>query len=133
MTRHLSTLSVLHYVYGILTCLSGIAVLLIVGLGLFLSSDALAQEGQQPPPAWVGGLVQGLGWGLFALIELWGVLIILSGRWIAQRRKRTGSLIIAGLCCLSFPFGLALGIFAFVVLLDAEVQAAYAQGHATAG
>lgn len=127
MTRHLPTLSVLHYVYGVLTCVGGIAVLFFVGLGLFLSSDALAQEGQEPPPEWLGGIFQGLGWVLFALIEAWGVLVILSGRWIAQRRNRTGSLVIAGLCCLNFPLGMALGIFAFIVLLNDEVQAAYAQ------
>lgn len=127
MTRHLPTLSVLHYVYGILTCVGGIAVLFLVGLGLFLNSDVLADQGQEPPPEWLGGIFQGLGWVLFALIEAWGVLVILSGRWIAQRRNRTGSLVIAGLCCLNFPLGMALGIFAFVVLLNDEVQAAYAQ------
>lgn len=126
MTRHLPTLSVLHYVYGILTCVGGIAVLALVGMGLFLSSDLAAGEHNDPAPAIVGGVFQGLGWVLFALIEVWGVLIILSGRWIAQRRNRTGSLVVAGLCCLNFPIGMALGIFTLVVLLNDEVQAHYA-------
>ncbi|WKZ66332.1 MAG: hypothetical protein QY325_00065 [Flavobacteriales bacterium] len=124
MTRHLPTLSILHYVYGALTCLGGAAVLVLVFMGLLLNSGSLPADGD-PPPAWVGQLMQGLGWGLFALIEAIGVLVILSGRWIARRTNRTGSLVAAALCCLNFPLGMALGVFTFVALLDPAVRAEY--------
>ncbi len=121
MRKHLTLLSTLHYVYGILTCLGAFAVLSLVGVGFLVntqSHDANAEV--------VGSVFQALGWVLFAVILLWGILIMLSGRWIAQRRNRTGSLIIAGLCCLSIPLGLALGIFTFATLLNDEVQQDYA-------
>lgn len=125
MNRHLPTLSVLHYVYGAFICLTGLAMLMMVFMGVFLNSEWLADQGDEPPPAWLGGFMQVLGWVLFAVIESIGVLVILSGRWIAQRRHRTASLIIAGLCCLNFPLGMALGIFTFVVLLSQTVQEEY--------
>jgi len=128
MNRNLSTLSILHYVYGGLTCFTGLAMLVFVGMGTFLQSDFVAERSNDPEAGVVGGVFQALGWGLFALMEVWGVLILLSGRWIAQRRNRTGSLVIAGFCCLSFPLGTALGIFTFVTLLDKSVQPEY-EGH----
>lgn len=125
MNRHLPTLSVLHYVYGIFTCVTGLAMLMIVLLGGFLSSDFIAEQSNDPAAGVVGTVFQVLGWVAFALIEAWGVLIILSGRWIDQRRNRMGTLIVAALCCLSIPFGLALGIFTFVTLLNQDVEREY--------
>ena len=125
MVRNLNTLSILHYVYGGLVCFSGVAMLLLISLGAFLSSDFLAQSGETPPPAWLGGLFQGLGWFLFAFLEVLGLLIISSGRWIAKRKNRTGSMVLAGFCCLNFPLGTALGIFTFVALSNEEVKHTY--------
>lgn len=125
MVRNLSTLTILHYVYGAFVCLGGVAMLSMIFLGSFLSSDFVAQSGGEPPPAWLGGLFQGLGWSLFVLLEVFGILIISSGRWIAQRRRRTGSMVIAGFCCLSFPLGTALGIFTFVALANDDVKREY--------
>ncbi|MBK9175501.1 MAG: hypothetical protein IPM46_04025 [Flavobacteriales bacterium] len=126
MNRHLGTLSVLHYVYGVFTCLAGATMLALVFMGVFLNSDFVAQQEETPPPTWLGGFFQVFGWALFVLVEVIGILIISSGRWIAKRRNRTGSLIIAGLCCLNFPLGMALGVFTFIVLLNQEVQDEYA-------
>ncbi|MCB9184235.1 MAG: hypothetical protein H6591_09975 [Flavobacteriales bacterium] len=131
MKRHLPTLSILHYIYGAFICLTGLAMLVMVLMGLFLNSGWLATQGDEPPPPWLGSFFQILGWGLFLFVEAIGVLVILSGRWISRQRNRTGSLVVAGLCCLNFPFGMALGIFTFVVLLHQEVQDAYAGTHAS--
>ncbi len=124
MTRNLNTLSVLHYVFGTLVCLGGAAMLVFIFVGMLLQSDLVQQE-HDAPPEFLGTLFQGIGWFLFALVELFGVLLILSGRWIAKRRNRTASLILAGFSCLNFPLGTALGIFTFVTLLNEEVVQAY--------
>lgn len=124
MVRHLSTLSILHYVYGGLTCLAGLGMFALVGMGMFLQSDVV-QQSDDPAPEIVGSVFQVLGWVLFAFLEALGILIMLSGRWIGLRRNRTASLILAGFCCLSFPFGTALGIFTFITLLNQEVQQEY--------
>jgi quinol-cytochrome oxidoreductase complex cytochrome b subunit len=126
MTRHLSTLSILHYVYGAFVCLSGFVALIFIFLGGFLSSDFIAQQSQnEPVPHWLGTFFQTFGVILFVVIEVWGILTILSGSWIAKRKNRTGSLVVAGFSCLNMPLGILLGIFTFVVLLDEEVKRAY--------
>ena len=73
MQRHLSTLSILHYVYGAFVCLSGLAALVIILVGGFLSSDLLneATDGERIP-AFVGVLVQSLGWVILVVVEMWG-------------------------------------------------------------
>lgn len=123
MSNRLSLLSTLHYVYGLFTCICAFALLALVGVGSIIRSQT-----NDPNAEVVGNVFQAFGWVLFAAIMLWGIFILLSGRWIAQRRNRTGSLIVGGLCCLSIPFGLALGIFTFVTLLDQEVQREYEGG-----
>lgn len=127
MTRHLSTISILNYVYGALSIIGGLVILVIaIAAGGILQSD-LVQNSNDAPPEAVGGLIQGLGSGLGVMILLWGVLICLSGYWISKRRNRMGSIVIAALCCLSFPIGTALGIFTIVVLVNDEVKRAYGE------
>lgn len=127
MKKHMSTLSVLHYVYGALICVGGFCALIFIFLGGFLSSEFVAANSQgEPPPTWLGGLFQVLGVVLFVVLETWGAFTILSGKWIAQRKNRTGSMVMAGFNCLNFPLGIALGIFTFVTLSDEEVKQEYA-------
>lgn len=126
MERQLPTISILHYVYGAFTCLLGLGMLVFIGVGSLLNSD-LVQNSNDAPPEELGAIIQGLGWVLFAIVETIGVLIIASGGWIAKRRNRMISLIIAGFCCLSFPLGTALGVYTLVVLLNPDVQKAYAE------
>jgi hypothetical protein len=60
-------------------------------------------------------------------VEAWGIINILSGGWIASRRNRTGTQVVAAFNCLNVPFGLALGIFTFITLGDDGVKRAYGQ------
>ena len=125
MKNHLSTLSVQHYVYAVLLCLVGVLLLGLVFLGGFLNSDWLAAQGGEAPPPFVGQFLAGLGWILFGFIELHGILNFISAGSIGRRRNRTLSQVVAALNCLNIPFGMALGIFTFVVLADQEVRAEY--------
>ncbi|MBZ0205359.1 MAG: hypothetical protein K8H89_03470 [Flavobacteriales bacterium] len=125
MKHHLSTLSVLHYVYGVFICLMGFALLSLVFVGTALNSPWLQAEMGEAPPLFVGTFLFTLGWILFILVEVQGVLNLISARMIDKRKGRTFTQVIAGLNCLNIPFGLALGIFTFVVLGDREVRAAY--------
>lgn len=125
MKKHLSTLSILHYVYGALVCAGGVAALVFMGVGSLLSSELVMQEEPEVPVEWLGSLFKYGGLALFILMEVWGVLIMLSGSWISRATNRTGSMIIAALCLLSVPFGTALGVFTLVVLSDDTVMADY--------
>ncbi len=125
MKHHLSTLSVLHYVFGTLICIGGLVMLSIVLVGGFLSSDWLAEQSNDPPPVWLGGFLQTLGWVLFIFMEIWGILNILSGYNISVRRGRTLSFVTVALNCLNVPFGLGLGIYSFITLSDVQVRQEY--------
>jgi hypothetical protein len=127
MQRHLSTLSILHYVYGAFVCLSGLAALAVVLVGGILSSDLVNEAGGDGVPAFIGGIIQTLGWTVLVIVEAWGIINILSGGWIASRRNRTGTQVVAAFNCLNVPFGLALGIFTFITLGDDDVKRAYGQ------
>lgn len=129
MVRHLSTLSILHYVYGGLMLLGAVTLAVIFfAVGGLLQSD-LVQQANDPPPEFVTTIMQGMGTGIAVFVGIWGLLVVLSGYWISKRRNRVGSMIIAGLCCLSFPIGTALGIYTLVVLANSEVEQAYGQAY----
>jgi hypothetical protein len=66
----------------------------------------------------MGGCAVFVGWTL-------GILTIVSGRLISLRRRRTFSLVVAGINCASFPFGTVLGVFTFIVLARPSVRALY--------
>ena len=126
MTRHLSTLSILHYVYGALQIFVGLVLAIIFfTVGSFMGSDAVITE--EPAAGIAARFIQVFGGSMALLLLLWGLLVILSGMWLGQKRNRTGSIVIAALTCLSFPFGTALGIFTIVVLSSEDVKASYDQ------
>lgn len=126
MKHNMSTLSVLHYVYGAFVCVLGLFFLLIVALGHFLSSDWINAHSEEPVPPFIGHLFAILGWALFGLVELLGIMNILSGKMLAERKNRLFSQIIAGFDMLNIPFGMALGIFTFITLNNEEVMREYA-------
>ena len=125
MKKNLYAIEIFHYVYGAINCFGGIFLLALVAMGSFLGSEWLAERSQEPPPAWLGSMLSTLGIVLFVFVEAMGILIIYSGRCIARRKNRTLSLVVAGLCCLSIPLGLILGIFTLIALGDDEVKREY--------
>jgi hypothetical protein len=125
MKHHLSTLSVLHYVYGVIEIMASFGLLFLVGMGMFLNSDWLATQSDEPIPPFAGLFMQILGWSLFAFVVVHGLLNLWSGWSISHCKNRTLSMITAALNCLNIPFGIALGIFTFITLSDREVRSAY--------
>jgi hypothetical protein len=80
---------------------------------------------QPPPPAFVGYMFAAMGGCIVLLGWTLGGLTILSGRYIAKRRRRTFSMIIAGINCISIPFGTLLGVFTILVLSRPTVRGMY--------
>jgi hypothetical protein len=101
---HLRTLSICHYVCGgIAIAFSSLFIIhLVVGILILTGTVTFATPTATAPGppdrlfgamfAGVGGLVVLLGW-------TFGVLTIVSGRSIAHRRRRTFSLVVAGVNC----------------------------------
>ncbi len=63
---------------------------------------------------------------VFAIVFLVGMLLnLLSAFFIRRRQHRFFSLVVAGVNCLQVPFGTALGVCTFIVLLRESVQRQY--------
>ena len=128
---HLKLLGILHFV------LAGLSV---VGLGFLFLHWALMQtminhpeawntpKGAGPPPAEFFALFQWFYAVMGMFVVAAGVLNAISGWCILKRRGRMFSLVVAGIDCLMFPFGTALGVFTFTVLLRDSVLEVYETG-----
>ncbi len=132
----LKVLSVLHYVWGGLTILLSCLAIIYIVLGVMMLSgtpvmrNAFPTTGpatyQGPPPEMLGYLFAGMGSCGLLFGWTYGILTIIAGRRIDQRRSRVFSLVMAGISCISFPFGTALGVFTIIVLSRDSVKALYA-------
>ena len=126
--EHLRLLALFHYIWGGITALFSSFALFHVGFGIAMIANPGAfagSPGQPPPPAFmgwmfllIGGVILLFGWTI-------GGLTIYSGRCLSRRRRRTFSLVMAGVNCLSIPIGTILGVITIVVLLRESVKAEY--------
>jgi hypothetical protein len=120
-TEQLRLLSIFYYVWGGLTvcfsCLGGVWIAIALG-----AITAAAHQGGQGPPPFVAPLVGIIGViGILFALGLGG-LSLWTGKCIATQRNYTFCLVVAGLTCLSFPLGTALGVFTFIVLTRPPVK-----------
>lgn len=134
--EHLRLLEILHYVYGALAMLFSCVFIMHIVMGVAALNDPSiftprgpGVPANAPPP-----MPPMIGWvfiimGSCAILIGWtiGILSIVSGRCIARRRRRVFSLVIAGLNCISFPLGTALGVFTFIVLLRDSIRPLYGE------
>jgi hypothetical protein len=129
--EHLKLLAVFHFV------LAGFA---LVGLGFlamhwffmstFFGNPEMWKDAKggapTPPPQEFFAIFKWFYAVMGVFIVGGGLASLISGLCILRRRARTFSLVVAGIVCLGFPFGTALGVFTFVVLLRDSVTEEYA-------
>lgn len=125
---HLKLLAIFHFV------LAGFAIL---GLGFLLIHYTMFhmfmdnpemwnnQENSGPPPDQFFAIFKWFYLFMGTFIVIWGVANLLSGLFLRKMRNRTFSLIVAGMNCIQFPLGTALGVFTFIVLLRDSVRDSY--------
>lgn len=65
-------------------------------------------------------------WGVICVVG--GVLDFLCGRFLLAKRNRMFCMVVAGVNCLSFPLGTALGVFTFIVLGRDSVRVMFEGG-----
>lgn len=127
--EHLRLLSIFHYIAGGLLAFMGCFALIymVVGVVFVLGKIPSTNKGPPPPPA-VGAIFIFIG--LFGLLMSWGIAtcLFLSGRFMANRRNMTFSIVIAAISCLQIPFGTILGVFTLIVLTRPSVKALYLSG-----
>lgn len=128
-TEHLRLLEIFHYVDAGISALFALIPVIHVTIGLFLvmNPEAFAEtRGRGGPPPEFGWLFVIIG-GFFILFGLTAAtLVLVAGRSIAKRKRYLFCLIVAGLNCIWFPFGTALGVFTFIVLLRPSVRDLFA-------
>jgi hypothetical protein len=128
--EHLRLLAIFHFIFAGFAIL-GLGFLLLhysVMNVLFTNPEMLKQQKPGAPDLaqfmavfkWFY-LVMGL------LMVAGGLCNLFSGLWLRKRRNRIFSLVIAGLNCMQFPFGTALGVFTFIVLSRGSVREMYGE------
>jgi len=127
--EHLRLLAIFHYVVAGIGALFACFPLIHVAMGLMFmflpATVAPAKEPNNLPPQLFGLLFVVMG-GLMAAIG-WAAAIctFFSGRYLAKRRKRMFSFVMAAIMCMFMPFGTVLGIFTIIVLSRESVQRLY--------
>ncbi|NLP06555.1 YIP1 family protein [Candidatus Fermentibacteria bacterium] len=122
--ENLRLLAVFHYVLGGLTALFSLFPALYLLLGVLMLADPMdfSGKGSPPPPEFAGIFLTALG-GILALAVLVVAFgLILAGRFIDGRRHHTFCMVVAGLSCMIFPLGTALGVFSLILLMKPEVR-----------
>ena len=125
--QHLRLLAIFHYIWGGLVALFSSVGLIHITLGMVMlvNPTAMNSPGQPPTPGFVGWMMLLMGLAVVLIGWTVGGLTIYSGRCMSGRRNGMFSLVIAGLSCLSFPLGTALGVFTFILLTRPTVKAEY--------
>ncbi len=143
MIKHIKTVAILWIVSAVLSCGTG---LLVGGIGAvaYLAKDAAIEQAERDADrrgdtftdqerdeltmvmmgvfAFYGCLGLGIGFGGFLeIIMAWGLMKYKG--W-----ARILTFILSAVSLLSFPLGTALGVYSIMVMLDADVSQAFAQG-----
>ena len=124
---HLRLLSLFHYIYGgIVIAMSSIAIIhLVLGVVMIVNPRAFAASRGQVPDRMLGWMFAVMGGAVIVIGWTIGLLTILSGRWIKQRRHRLFSMVLAGVNCMWVPLGTVLGVTTLMVLLRESVRPLY--------
>jgi hypothetical protein len=126
--RHADFLGLLYLAWGAIFALVGLAC-----FALFVGALVIARETSPPTggPNLAAGLTAVTLATLGALALLWGVMHLWLGAAL-RRYQHWARLIALGLGVINlvlFPFGTALGVYAFWVLLNEQGRALYVKGH----
>jgi hypothetical protein len=124
---HLKLLAIFHFVLAGFS-LMGIGFLFLHGFimrTVFANPEMWKNQQGGPPPQEIFTIFTIIYVVIGLMIVLSGLANVLSGFFILKRRNRIFSMVIAGLNCMAFPFGTALGVFTLVVLSRDSVREAY--------
>jgi hypothetical protein len=129
---HLDSLAIAHYVMGGIMVFFACFPLIHVALGLSvifgvgdMAESMEAQPNGGPPPVLIGWIFVAAGSAFFLLGQALSISLIVSGRFLKQRKNYLFSFILACLACAAFPFGTILGVFAIIVLARPSVKELY--------
>ncbi len=100
---------------------------LIMGIIMIVISCCCKVENGDAPLAVIGLVF--IGFALVFILAGWTIAVLkfLVARSIRNRRNYTFCLVVAGISCLSIPYGTILGVMTFIVLLKGSVKTMFSQ------
>lgn len=117
--EHLRLLSLGYMISAGITAVFSIFGLMYIFMGLMFTSLLTNMPNPKPsqaPPAFIGWIFVIMGLGFLLIGCIIAVLKWQVGRCLKQRHCRTFCYVVAGISCLSIPYGTLLGIFTFITL-----------------
>jgi hypothetical protein len=119
MRHHINVLGLLHMVWGVFAALAGVS-LAILALGTNAAVTAAADTVGSSAAVWLLGAT-----GVFLFLA--GAALVITGRRLraAQPSARLAALILALPNLLVLPFGTALGVYTYWVLLNNDARDAF--------
>ncbi|MBT2766202.1 hypothetical protein J7J08_00955 [Stenotrophomonas sp. ISL-67] len=124
VASHLHTLKILFYILGVLE-------LLVVPILLLGAAGGYISESRSPNPDAAPALLAAIMVGAGLVFAALGTLNIIGARRMAERRSHKLCKIAAGAACLAGALGIALGVYALIVLLRPEVMASFSAADGT--
>lgn len=123
----LRLLAIFHYVVGGLTALFACFPLVHVSLGIamLVAPDSLGHPPSRGGDQLFAYIFVVMGAMFFLIGQAMAICILLSARFIRQRRRHTFVFVTACVQCIFFPFGTVLGIFTIIVLSRTSVRHAF--------
>lgn len=119
--EHLKLLALGYMISAAISAFFSLFALMYSAMGAFIATAisktaASTDAANQPPPAFIGWLLGGIGFFLFLLMIGIAALKLRTAFCIRQRKSRTFCMVIAVICCLGIPYGTLLGVLTIVVL-----------------
>ncbi len=127
--EHLRLLKWAFYILAGMSAFFSLFSLIYIGMGGIFASGVIPVDQGPPDVARTAGLVfLFVGIGLLTLGLSGTFLTYLVGRSLGERRRRVFCIVVAGLWCLSLPFGTAIGVATILVLNRPTVKALFEGG-----
>lgn len=117
--HNLNVFKVLFLIKGIFTLLVSFFPLLYVFMGMFIFNNEFQDNDHF---GFTGMVFMLVGSAIFLFILAMGILTILAGKYIGERRRYDFIFVIAILNCLTGILGILLGIFTIIELNKPQVK-----------
>jgi hypothetical protein len=102
---------------ALFACFGLFYILIGVAMSIGLSHIPASAGGPNgPPPAFIGWIFGGMGLVFFLLAGGMAFLRFWAAKCVKRRTSRTYCMVIAGISCLEFPYGTAIGVLSLIVL-----------------
>jgi hypothetical protein len=130
--EHLRILSIGYLVSAGVCAFFSLFGLVYVFMGIMLSATLphlptnAAEPAQQAPPAFVGWIFACIGLAIFLFAMGLAAAKFRAAWCIKHRKSQVFCMVVAGVSCLEFPYGTALGVFSFIVLGRSSVVQLFA-------